>query len=285
MSSRPSSKFLSRPSTINPIKSSSSTTQPYENEAAVKTFQNAFKKSLASYNEPSLVAAAIDALLHIDSINDRLMGLEYIISFLSENADGILKDQVAALETKMVEILYDDLHHPPATYIGAEYQYRSADGSNNNVCVPEMGKASTPYARSVQQMHPISLDTLPDPGLVFDTLLKRQKFTMHPAGLSSMMFSWAALVIHTVFRTSQDNVSINETSSYVDLAPLYGNDPKALNEIRVHDGRGLMLPDTFAEDRLLLLPPAVCVLLVLFNRNHNVGVWSSNLASALNCYL
>ena len=71
--------------------------------------------------------------------------------------------------------VYEDLHHPPATYIGTEYQYRSADGSNNNICVPDMGKASTPYARSVQQMLPISLDTLPDPGLVFDTLLRRQK--------------------------------------------------------------------------------------------------------------
>ena len=87
-----------------------------------------------------------------------------------------------------------------------------------------------------------------------------------------------------MFRTSHDNVSINETSSYVDLAPLYGNDEKTLNDIRVHDGRGMILPDTFAEDRLLLLPPAVCVLLVLFNRNHNVGIRSSILvASSLNC--
>jgi linoleate 10R-lipoxygenase len=73
-----------------------------------------------------------------------------------------------------------------------------------------------------------------------------------------------------VFRTSHENVNINETSSYLDLGPLYGNNQETLNKIRVHDGRGLMLPDTFAEDRLMLLPPAVCVLLVLFNRNHNV---------------
>ncbi|KAN0138091.1 hypothetical protein V8E53_003980 [Lactarius tabidus] len=32
-----------------------------------------------------------------------------------------------------------------------------------------------------------------------------------------------------------------------------------------------MLPNTFAEDRLMLLPPAVCVLLVLFIRNHNIN--------------
>ncbi|KAN0138081.1 hypothetical protein V8E53_003970 [Lactarius tabidus] len=268
MPSRPTSKFLSRPSIVNPIKSPS-TTRTHDNEASVKAFQNALKRSLESYNEPSVVAAALDAFLHMSSIDDRLMALEYIVSFISENADGILKDQAAELETKMVEILYEDLPHPPATYIGAQYQYRTADGSYNNICVPDMGKASTPYARSVQQVNSTSLDTLPDPGLVFDTLLKRRRFQVHPAGCSSLMFSWAALVIHSVFRTSHENVSINETSSYADLAPLYGNDQKTSNEIRVHDGRGMIHPDTFAEDRLLLLPPAVCTLLVLFSRNHN----------------
>ena len=85
------------------------------------------------------------------------------------------------------------------------------------------------------------------------------------------MFSFAALVIHTCFRTSHRDWTINETSSYVDLAPLYGNSQADQDKVRAHDGRGLLHPDTFAEDRLLLLPPAVCVLLVLFNRNHNVG--------------
>ena len=74
-----------------------------------------------------------------------------------------------------------------------------------------------------------------------------------------------------MFRTSHENVDINETSSYVDLAPLYGHNQAAQDKVRKRDGRGLLWPDTFAEDRLLLLPPAVCVLLVLFNRNHNVS--------------
>lgn len=38
-----------------------------------------------------------------------------------------------------------------------------------------MGKAHTPYARSVQQTHPLPRNELPDAGLVFDTLLKRDK--------------------------------------------------------------------------------------------------------------
>jgi len=40
------------------------------------------------------------------------------------------------------------------------------------------------------------------------------------------MFSFAALVIHSVFRTdhTRGQEHINMTSGYVDLAPLYGND-------------------------------------------------------------
>ncbi|KAH8992739.1 linoleate diol synthase [Lactarius deliciosus] len=264
-SSKSSSKFLSRASTINPIKSAPAT-QTYDNEGCRQGLpecgERAFKKSIASYHEPSAIAAGIDAFKHINSLDDRKMGLEHVVALLSKHSDGIFKDKVAEFENKLVEILYDDLSHPPATYIGPKYQYRSVDGSNNNVSDPNMGKAAMPYARTVQQTHPIPRNTLPDAGL-------RKEFDMHPGGLSSMMFSFAALVIHTVFRTSHKNVNINETSSYVDLAPLYGNDKKRLDQIRVHDGLGLIHPDTFAEERLMFLPPAVCVILVLFSRNHN----------------
>lgn len=74
----------------------------------------------------------------------------------------------------------------------------------------------------------------------------------------------------SIFRTSRDDGNINETSSYVDLGPLYGNCREMLDKVRVRDGRGCLYPDVFAEDRLLLLPPGVCAILVLFNRNHNV---------------
>jgi linoleate 10R-lipoxygenase len=69
--------------------------------------------------------------------------------------------------------VYNDLSHPQATYVGNTYAWRAADGSYNNISTPDMGKAGTPYARSVQQSHPLPTNTLPDPGLVFDTLLKR----------------------------------------------------------------------------------------------------------------
>ncbi|KAI0322769.1 linoleate diol synthase, partial [Amylostereum chailletii] len=217
-------------------------------------------------------SAVLDLIKNVNDLDDRKMLLEHALTLMSRMPDEFKWAQ-EMLRRGTVELLYNDLPHPPATYIGPQYSFRNIDGSFNNVTDPEMGKAGTPYARSVQQTHPLPQNMLPDAGLIFDTLLKRDNFVKHPAGLSSMMFSFAALVIHTVFRTSHENVNINETSSYVDLAPLYGSTVEASNKIRQLEGpnfgRGLLYNDTFAEDRLLLLPPAVCVLLVLFSRDHN----------------
>jgi hypothetical protein len=80
-----------------------------------------------------------------------------------------------------VSQVYNDLSHPPASYIGNEYAWRTADGSYNNICVPDMGKSGTPYARSVQQTHPLPKHAMPDAGLVFDTLLRRESVrSRHP---------------------------------------------------------------------------------------------------------
>ncbi|KAH9973453.1 linoleate diol synthase [Lactifluus volemus] len=226
-----------------------------ELQAAVKEFKAALKKNTASYHEPSSFAAVIDVIKHSNSIDDRKMALEHLLSFISRNADGPFKNQMTELQNLVIELL----------------SIPTARRLLNNPADPDAGKAGTPYGRSVQQMQSLPANMLPDPGLVFDTLLRREKFVRHPAGFSSMFFSWAALVVHSLFRTSHEpgKVYINETSSYADLAPLYGNDEATQRDLRVNDGRGLLHPDSFAEERLLMLPPAVCALLVLFNRNHN----------------
>ncbi|TBU30522.1 heme peroxidase [Dichomitus squalens] len=229
-------------------------------------FRDEVRKHLPFASDLSTIESIIDGITHLNSIDDRKLLLEHTLVYLSNNSEHPAAQK---LQTELIKLLYEDLPHPPETIIGPTYAYREADGGNNNPSIPDLGKAGTPYSRSVQQIHPLPRNELPDAGLVFDTLLRREKFVPHPAGLSSLMFAFAALVIHTVFRTSHKDVHINETSSYVDLAPLYGNDQKTQDKIRVRDGRGLLHPDTFAEDRLLLLPPAVCVLLTLFNRNHN----------------
>ncbi|TFY76746.1 hypothetical protein EWM64_g7266 [Hericium alpestre] len=264
------SKFLNRTSTIGVPKPTTYETTPEQNQSeaarVLKDFREQIKKGHDVYIEPTILSAVIDAAKHLNDLDDRKMLLEHAVAFMSHCPPGPV---LSKMEKGVIEILYNDLSHPPATYLGQKYSYRTVDGSYNNICDPDMGKAGMPYARSVQGTHPLPQNMLPDSGIVFDTLLKRDEFVKHPAGLSSLMFSFAALVIHTVFRTSHKDVSINDTSSYVDLAPLYGHNEAKLNKIRVRDGRGLLFPDSFAEDRLLLLPPAVCVLLVCFSRNHN----------------
>ena len=152
------------------------------------------------------------------------------------------------------------------------YAFRFADGSYNNVLCPTLGQAGSPYARSVPSSHLAPQFTLPDPGLLFDTLLKRDKdsFDPHPGGMSSLFFAFAALVIHSIFNTNHTDWSINDASSYLDLSVLYGNNDAQVDSVRRKDGSGKLWDDVFADSRLLFMPPASCALLILLNRNHNV---------------
>lgn len=60
----------------------------------------------------------------------------------------------------------------------------------------------------------------------------------------------------------------SDTSSYLDLAPLYGSSLKDQLEIRTMK-EGKIKPDTFHEKRLLGQPAGVNVILVLYSRFHN----------------
>ncbi|KAG2350116.1 heme peroxidase [Suillus weaverae] len=233
---------------------------------ALEHIKDLIIRSAEDINESAL-SSAFDAIIHPGALDDRKMLLENLLSFMADHSGKVS----SMARTFVIKTLYSDLAHPPTTFIEPKYQFRTADGSNNNRAAPDLGKAGTPYARSVQQSNPLPRNQMPDAGLVFDTLLRREKFVKHPAGLSALMFSFAALVVHSVFCTDHapGRGHINMTSSYVDLAPLYGNNQATQDKVRLKEGRGLIRPDVFAEDRLLLLPPTVCVLLVLFNRNHN----------------
>lgn len=82
-----------------------------------------------------------------------------------------------------------------------DYAFRTDDGSNYNPGFPNLGRAGMPYARTVPSSRRAPHSALPDPGLVFDLLLKRdpkEPFEAHPGGLSSMFFGLANLVIHSV---------------------------------------------------------------------------------------
>ncbi|KAG8990745.1 hypothetical protein FRB94_013112 [Tulasnella sp. JGI-2019a] len=236
-------------------------------------------------------AALVNALTAdaIGGLDDRKMLLEYALTFLSRLPpdSGIGK----RLQFKVLSLLWSDLPHPPATQVGKQYRYRSADGSGYALWNPDMGKAGSHYARTVQASHPLPRHQLPSPELLFDCLLKRDSQDEHPAGLSSFFFAFANLVIHQVFSTDHNSDdAINKTSSYVDLAIIYGNNQDEQNSVRAFDGLGNLLPDTFCDSRLLRMPPSSPALCVLLCRNHNFiagkllainerGTWNSDLSS------
>lgn len=71
-----------------------------------------------------------------------------------------------------------------------------------------------------------------------------------------------------MFWTDHSDISKNKTSSYLDLSPLYGSNQEMQDTVRTFKD-GKLKPDTFADKRLLLMPPGVSVFLIMFNRFHN----------------
>ncbi|KAF1977554.1 heme peroxidase [Bimuria novae-zelandiae CBS 107.79] len=166
---------------------------------------------------------------------------------------------------------WDHLQHPPLSYTGdsckSNVKYRTADGSNNNVMYPHIGRSGSYYDRSVVSRHVST--RLPDPSIIFDVLLARHGAPKpHPNQISSMLFAMATLIIHDLFRTSGQDPNVVDVSSYLDLSPLYGATQDAQNSVRTMK-HGKLKPDAFAETRLLAQPPEAAVLLIMFNRFHN----------------
>lgn len=220
----------------------------------------------------------------------------------------------AQLTQRLIDTLWNNLQHPPLSYVGGDinyevadhheanachdhekydiiefeapgtgvklreevptapngfHQYRMPDGSFNNIMQPHLGRAGSPYAKSVRSAKRLN-GVRPDPGQLFDLLLAREEgqFRENPAGISSMLFYHASIIIHDIFRTSRTDMNKSDTSSYLDLAPLYGSSLRDQLKVRTMV-QGKLKPDTFHEKRLLGQPAGVNVMLVLYNRFHN----------------
>ncbi|KAK4208108.1 Psi-producing oxygenase A [Rhypophila decipiens] len=165
---------------------------------------------------------------------------------------------------------YDKMLHPPLTYLGDAFQYRTADGKFNSAITPHLGQAGAPYAKTVPSKTAM-LGALPDPSELFDKLMAREDGGRNSeSGLSAMLIYHATIIIHDIFRTNDNDKNISDSSSYLDLSPLYGFTTEMQRKIRDDKYKlGLLKPDTFAEDRLLRQPPGVCIMLVMYNRYHN----------------
>ncbi|GAA6048556.1 hypothetical protein JCM3770_006551 [Rhodotorula araucariae] len=214
---------------------------------------------------PADAATVVQALTSATApVDDREMLLENLVTLLQGLPDG--SPVLQPVTNAFVKLLWDELHaEGPRAYAGP--QYRSADGSGNSLTDAKLGAAGTPYARTVPPCHP-KMPSPPDAGVVFDALLRRKEFHPHPSGISSLLFSFATLITHDAFRSSRTEPHINETSSYLDLSPLYGVDQKEQDTVRAYE-QGRMYPDAVASSRLYFMPPSVIALAVIFSRNHN----------------
>lgn len=212
------------------------------------------------------VAQALTSLASGAPMDDKELLLENGVSMLQGFPPNSTLS--STISDGFISMLWQDLPHPAPTMAGPASRYRRHDGGGNNPWVPEMGKAGSPYARNVPPIKPKG-PNLPDVESVYDALLKREgPFRKHPSGLNRLFFSFATVVIHECFQTSRSNQFINETSSYVDLSTLYGNTDKEQKRVRTYHN-GLIHPDSVASDRIMMMPPGVIAVLMLFSRNHN----------------
>lgn len=140
-------------------------------------------------------------------IEAKVKGKQDDNKFLLENLIKLLAkwNQGSKLGEKLTNVfisdLWNTLNHPPPCSLGTEFMYRAADGGFNNIRIPDLGRSGTPYARIAK---PVMLQNiaLPDPGVIFDSLLARDiTFQPHPNKISSMLFYLASIIIHDIFRT------------------------------------------------------------------------------------
>ncbi|KOS17402.1 Linoleate 10R-lipoxygenase [Escovopsis weberi] len=197
--------------------------------------------------------------------DDKTMIMERTIQLVAGMPNNSKRQE--ALTNDFIDKLWYSLDHPPLLYMGDEFRFRQADGSNNNPLMPRLGAAGTPYSRSCQP-RVVPLGALPDPEAVFEAVMARRTFTRNANNVSSILWYWATIIIHDLFSTNAADANINDASSYLDLAPLYGHSQAAQDSVRTFKD-GMLKPDAFADKRLLGMPPGVCVLLVMLNRVHN----------------
>ena len=66
-------------------------------------------------------------------------------------------DRRAAFMESQVKGKFEKMLHPPLTYLGDAFQYRTADGKFNSAMNPHLGQAGAPYAKTVRYSSPLLL--------------------------------------------------------------------------------------------------------------------------------
>ncbi|KAF7543942.1 hypothetical protein G7Z17_g10338 [Cylindrodendrum hubeiense] len=247
--------------------------RPLPNQSGDGTYLTVVKRPGLKEDIRRLTMKDVKTLLEVIShkikgetiIDDKTMIMERTIQIVAGLSDHSKVQEV--LTNTLIDQLWNSIEHPQMLYMGDSYRFRQPDGSNNNPLFPKMGAAKTPYARSCRPKT-LQLGAQPDPEAVYEAVMARGAFKENPNKVSSILWYWATIIIHDLFWTNSADPNQNDSSSYLDLAPLYGCTQEACDSIRTFKG-GLLKPDSFADRRMLGNPPGVCIILIMFNRFHN----------------
>ncbi|KAF7872129.1 hypothetical protein EAF04_003054 [Stromatinia cepivora] len=243
-------------------------------ESATHSIQSIFRdlKSITPEDANTLLQLFSSEIKGVQ--NDNTLLLEKTVQLMSSQPET--SEIGKSLTASFVNTLWDALPHPPMRSLDKKFMYRDADGGNNNIRMPELGRAGTAYAKNVNAVR-MKKKNLPDPGELFDGLMRRggidgeEAFKGSPTGISSQLFYLATIIIHDLFLTDHENMTKSKTSSYLDLSPLYGCNQEEQNAVRTFED-GKLKPDCFSSKRILGFPPGVGVFLIMFNRFHNYVV-------------
>jgi hypothetical protein len=115
-------------------------------------------------------------------------------------------DLAKKLNNAVIDTLYNTIAHPPASFLGPEHVFRHADGGGNNLLQPNIGRGGTPYARSVQGKAGLPSSSLPDPSLVFDTILKKSDVSVLHCLLCSIFLLSDRLEPKTLWRNVVNDI-------------------------------------------------------------------------------
>ncbi|KAI2464196.1 linoleate diol synthase [Annulohypoxylon bovei var. microspora] len=237
----------------------------YSNKAVQKTGLKKDLKYLRMKDVKTVLELARSKIKGEQLTDDKTMIMERVIQLVAGlPTNSRLREE---LTNTFLNELWDTLEHPPLLYMGDKHEYRMADGSWNNPMYPQVGAAGSQYARTCRPGI-VPLGALPDPSLIYESVMKRTEYRKHPNNVSSVLWYWATIIIHDLFWTDQTDISKTKTSSFLDLSPLYGSNQDMQDSVRTFKD-GMMKPDSYADKRLLGSPPGVSVILIMFNRFHN----------------
>ncbi|KAI9260822.1 heme peroxidase [Sporodiniella umbellata] len=215
----------------------------------------------------TLTKAVIERLLSTKyPQNDRNNTFESVMNILGKLGPKY-HNLISVVTQPLITTFYNDIPKPYINYVG--HQFRTADGSENSLVYPNVGRAGSNYVRSVTSTA-YNNEDLPSAKEVFHKLLKRPDgtFEKHKGGINMMLLYLAILITHDLFYSDPQNPQRNMTTSYLDLSHLYGNSREQQLSVRQMKG-GLLKPDQWYDKRLVIQPAGVASLLVVFSRNHN----------------